>query len=127
MAGYRNGICKYGVPKCPTETTLCGDTCADTKTDPANCGACGVTVPATAGCADGAPHCAGNKVICDDTLATGISETSAIVSGTLQGDTMTAQALDETGDHASVTRTLTKDDAALTGTGRVSLDLGPCD
>ena len=35
------------VPTCSAPTTMCGESCADTATDPNNCGACGRVCSAT--------------------------------------------------------------------------------
>jgi hypothetical protein len=57
-----NGTCQTTTVSCPAGQTTCpapgGNVCSDTTTDPANCGACGVTcsVPyGVAACVDG--HC----------------------------------------------------------------------
>lgn len=56
--------CQAGQCVCGSSVTLCGSRCADTSTDPANCGGCGKACPAAAECTGGECGCAGGKTLC---------------------------------------------------------------
>jgi hypothetical protein len=45
-------------------TSMCNGTCADLKTDPANCGKCGATCPMGATCVQGSCQCGVNQARC---------------------------------------------------------------
>jgi hypothetical protein len=44
---------------------LCGDSCVDTNTNRAHCGACGASCAAGQVCAGGTCRCEGNLTLCD--------------------------------------------------------------
>ena len=59
--------CQNGVCTCPTGQTYCAGACVDTKTDAANCGACGVKCSSTETCGGGNP---GTPGVCGCTKTT---------------------------------------------------------
>lgn len=52
------------VPTCPTDTTWCGDRCADLRSDEAHCGACDRPCQAGASCIGAVCECAAPRVPC---------------------------------------------------------------
>ncbi|MEM6928185.1 MAG: FG-GAP-like repeat-containing protein [Myxococcota bacterium] len=54
---------------CPADETLCDDTCVDLATDPANCGACGVSCAQSGDTCDGGCRCTDLTVTLDPASA----------------------------------------------------------
>ncbi len=50
---------------CPTDTVFCVDRCVDVRSDPANCGNCGIACPPTAACVATRCECPSGLTQCD--------------------------------------------------------------
>lgn len=74
---YYEGVVKLGGPSyrdaqvescgcctCPGQQSRCSGTCTDTKSDPSNCGGCGITCSGAEVCQDGACICPSSDAIC---------------------------------------------------------------
>lgn len=56
--------CQNGVCACPAGQTSCGGACVDTKTNAANCGACGNACPSGQSCQNGGCVCPAGQTKC---------------------------------------------------------------
>ena len=62
MACSGGGSCTAGKCGCATGQTLCGTTCADTRTSAANCGTCGMACPSGQTCTAGKCSTGGSMI-----------------------------------------------------------------
>ncbi|MBX3186020.1 MAG: hypothetical protein KF819_03350 [Labilithrix sp.] len=69
---------------CPGTQSICGDTCADLKTDPENCGTCGNVCPGSQSCNAG--KCGGSQAACESCISSASSGTCNSSRAACQAD-----------------------------------------